>query len=169
MVLLWKETCVRLRWGAWQPMCRGHWRARSRTDAEAIPLATVEDVLVSRMRLLTAYQDERYAAPTAIFVNEVRRKGKSEQRHMTDGDTFVREVALTLARLMAYKDEYEVARLYTSPKFMQSDAATVRGEFQNHFPSWPRRYCQDAISPGSPKKARLRWLGSSRFPGSRCP
>lgn len=95
--------------------------------AEAIPLATVEDVLVSRMRLLTAYQDERYAGAYRDFVNEVR--ASVGQRQLKDGDTFVREVALTLARLMAYKDEYEVARLYTNPEFMQS----VRQQFAGNF------------------------------------
>ena len=94
---------------------------------EAIPLATVEDALASRMRLLTAYQDERYASAYRDFVNEVR--ASVRQRHLTDGDTFVREVALTLARLMAYKDEYEVARLYTNPEFMQS----VRQQFAGNF------------------------------------
>jgi indolepyruvate ferredoxin oxidoreductase len=60
-------------------------------------------------------------------VNDVR--SRVELRQLREGDVFVREVALTLARLMAYKDEYEVARLYTDPKFMQR----VRGQFSGDF------------------------------------
>src|SRR5882724_11785239 len=92
-----------------------------------VPLATIDDVLASRTRLLTAYQDERYAGAYRDFVNDVR--GRVKLRQLKDGDLFVREVALTLARLMAYKDEYEVARLYTDPKFTQR----VRDQFSGNF------------------------------------
>jgi indolepyruvate ferredoxin oxidoreductase len=84
---------------------------------EAVPLATVDDVLASRCRLLAAYQDARYANAYREFVSGLRRR--VEARKVKKGEAFVREAALTLARLMAYKDEYEVARLYTHPKFME--------------------------------------------------
>jgi hypothetical protein len=71
------------------------------------------------------------------------------------GEAYVRQVALTLARIMAYKDEYEVARLYTDPKFMQR----LREQFAGHFkltfhlapPLLPGR---DA--GGRPKKMQIR-------------
>ncbi|HEV7448445.1 MAG TPA: indolepyruvate ferredoxin oxidoreductase family protein [Steroidobacteraceae bacterium] len=96
-------------------------------QTDDVPLATVDDVLASRTRLLTAYQDERYASAYCDFVNDLR--GRLELRQLREGDVFVREVALTLARLMAYKDEYEVARLYTDPKFTQR----VRDQFSGNF------------------------------------
>ena len=69
----------------------------------------------------------------------------------------MREVALTLARLMAYKDEYEVARLYTDPKFMQRMREQFSGDFKMKFnlapPMLPGR---DAS--GRPKKRELRPL-----------
>ena len=92
-----------------------------------VPLETVDDVLTSRTRFLTAYQDERYAAAYRDFVNNV--SDRVELHHLRDGDVLMREVALTLARLMAYKDEYEVARLYTAPEFTQR----VREQFSGNF------------------------------------
>ena len=92
---------------------------------EEIPLETIDDVLASRMVLLKAYQDEAYADAYRDFLQDVRaRLGK-----VSGGERFVREVALTLAKLMAYKDEYEVARLYTDPKF----AARMREQFSGDY------------------------------------
>jgi indolepyruvate ferredoxin oxidoreductase len=96
-----------------------------------VPLVTVDDVLASRTRLLTAYQDERYAGAYREFVSEVR--GRVNLRQLRDGEVFVREVALTLARLMAYKDEYEVARLYTDPSFMRRVREQFSGDFRMTF------------------------------------
>lgn len=78
---------------------------------------SLDEILESRTRLLTAYQDGRYADQYLEFVNDVRRR--VEALRLEGGEAFVKQVALTLARLMAYKDEYEVARLYTDPLFMQ--------------------------------------------------
>jgi len=104
-------------------------------QTDDVPLATVDDVLASRTRLLTAYQDEQYARAYRDFVNDVRARVK--QRQLREGDVFVREVALTLARLMAYKDEYEVARLYADPKFMQRMRDQFSGDFRLTFHLFP--------------------------------
>jgi indolepyruvate ferredoxin oxidoreductase len=93
--------------------------------------ATLKDVLAGRMRLLIAYQDEVYADLYRDFVNDV--KDRVEARQLNGGEAFVREVALTLARLMAYKDEYEVARLYTDPQFMQRLRRQFSGKFRMTF------------------------------------
>jgi indolepyruvate ferredoxin oxidoreductase len=56
---------------------------------------------------LTAYQDVAYARQYVDFIEDVERKAP------TLADT----VARNLYKLMAYKDEYEVARLLTKPSF----------------------------------------------------
>jgi indolepyruvate ferredoxin oxidoreductase len=99
--------------------------------SDEIPLGTVDEVLASRTRLLTAYQDERYARVYRDFVHELR--SRAEVRQLENGDAFVREVALTLARLMSYKDEYEVARLYTGPEFMRRLGEQFTGNFKMTF------------------------------------
>ncbi len=92
------------------------------------PLDTLEAVLASRRRLLTGYQDARYAANYTAFVEEIRQR--VARRQLPRGEEFVREVALTLARLMAYKDEYEVARLYADPLFLQRIREQFSGDFK---------------------------------------
>lgn len=95
---------------------------------DAAPLSTVDDVLASRTQLLTAYQNTKYAERYRAYVNDVRTRVGALK--LKDGERFVREVALTLARLMAYKDEYEVARLYTDVKFKERMRAQFSGDFK---------------------------------------
>jgi indolepyruvate ferredoxin oxidoreductase len=119
---------------------------------EAAPLASVEDVLQSRMRLLTSYQDVRYAETYRQFVQNVRHR--LEARHVKGTEGYVRQVALTLARLMAYKDEYEVARLYTDPKFMQRLREQFAGDFELTFHLAPP-FLPGRDASGRPKKRRF--------------
>ena len=105
--------------------------AELKGNNEEVALTAVDAILASRTRLLTAYQDARYAGAYQEFVSALRRRVESIQ--LKDGESFVREVALTLARLMAYKDEYEVARLYTQPKFMQRIRDQFSGDFKLTF------------------------------------
>jgi indolepyruvate ferredoxin oxidoreductase len=131
------------------------------TPPAAVPLATVDDVLASRMRLLRAYQNPAYAERYRTFVDGIRTRIAA--RGIAGGERFVRDVALTLARLMAYKDEYEVARLYADPKFMQRLREQFAGDFTLRFnlapPMLPGR---DAS--GRPKK---RSFGAWMLPAFR--
>jgi len=87
-------------------------RAEATANGELIghrPFLDTEplDALVERLRLdLVAYQSPRYANEYASLVASARATGS---------DAFGRSVAVHLHRLMAYKDEYEVARLLLLP------------------------------------------------------
>jgi indolepyruvate ferredoxin oxidoreductase len=75
--------------------------------------ALIED----RTRQLTAYHSAAYAQRYASLVARVR---LAEERERGKGrSTLTRAVAFNLYKLMAVKDEYEVARLYTDGRFMQ--------------------------------------------------
>jgi indolepyruvate ferredoxin oxidoreductase len=101
------------------------------TGEAEVPLRTVEDVVASRARLLEQYQDGRYAGVYRDFISSVR--DRIATRGLKTGDAFTREVALVLGRLMAYKDEYEVARMYSSPAFMRQIREQFDGEFSMTF------------------------------------
>ena len=77
-------------------------------------------LLEIRVPELIAYQDERYAAGYVDFVSHVQKV----ERAAVPGETRLSEaVARYLFKLMAYKDEYEVARLH-----LQADLAHRLGE-----------------------------------------
>ena len=118
-----------------------------------VKLDTVDDVLASRMRLLTKFQDANYADTYRAFVDDVRKRVAGKK--LVDGEKFVREVALSLGKLMYYKDEYEVARLYTDPKFMERLREQFAGDFKISF-----NLASDMLLPardadGHPKKRNL--------------
>lgn len=73
-----------------------------------------ELVRLLRLRVpeLVAYQDEAYARQYVDFVSKVKEADGSDGR-------FTEAVARYLFKLMAYKDEYEVARLFLKPSFAQ--------------------------------------------------
>ena len=72
---------------------------------------------------LAAYQDDNYASGFLRYIQKVRVK---EQAIGMAATRFTRTVAFQLYRLMAYKDEYEVARLATKPQFERR----IRGLFE---------------------------------------
>lgn len=124
--------------------------AKALTITPELPaLDTVADVVASRQRLLTAYQNADYASHYTGFVAEVQSAVAAVL--LAGGDSLVREVALTLGRLMAYKDEYEVARLYSQPEFMARIKAQFAGDFKLGFNLAPPMLPGKDLS-GRPKK-----------------
>ncbi len=80
---------------------------------------------------LTAYQDGAYAQRYADAVERARR---AEQALNADASLpFTRAVAQSLLKLMAYKDEYEVARLYTDGTFARTLAQQFEGDVRLEF------------------------------------
>ncbi len=79
---------------------------------------TLADMVESRSRHLVNYQNEAYAERYRAFLAQVGDRLKA--RGVSDPDRFLIPVANQLARLMAYKDEYEIARLYSQPAFLAS-------------------------------------------------
>src|SRR5262249_10548297 len=76
---------------------------------------TIEQIVERRVDLLTRYQNTEYAARYSKFISKVvSRMGAFSG---DDAKALSVEVAISLARLMSYKDEYEVARLFSAPQF----------------------------------------------------
>lgn len=89
------------------------------------------DALVERhARHLTAYQNAAYADHYRALVKRV---GDAETALSGKAGALSEAVASSYAKLMAYKDEYEVARLYASPEFRQRLNETFEGGFKVRF------------------------------------
>jgi len=127
-------------------------------EAETVKhLVTLNGVLESRGKLLTAYQSTRYAAAYRAFVDEIG--AVVIQRNVPGATTFTRAVALTLARLMAYKDEYEIARLQTDSKFKDALAAQFTGDYKLRFHLAPPLLARTDPHTGRPRKISFgRWV-----------
>jgi indolepyruvate ferredoxin oxidoreductase len=90
-------------------------RAAALAEPEPMPEAEMLDALIARrVADLTAYQNAAYARDYLSFVNRVR---ITEKTALASEERLTRIVATQLYRLMAYKDEYEVARLHSLPEW----------------------------------------------------
>ncbi|MGV3570924.1 MAG: indolepyruvate ferredoxin oxidoreductase family protein [Ramlibacter sp.] len=80
-------------------------------------------LVAQRAEFLAAYQDGRYADQYTGLVERVR----AVEASTVGGERLARAVAVNLFRLMAYKDEYEVARLFTEGTFDRRLAEQFEG------------------------------------------
>ncbi len=83
----------------------------------------LDQIIVNRERRLEAYQNRRYARRYRSFVDSVRADDPTENQKLSLA------VAKNLYKLMAYKDEYEVARLYTDGAFSETVKKQFTGDF----------------------------------------
>ena len=120
----------------------------ARVAALVHPLASHEpprpsglaEIVAHRARFLARYQNEAYANAYREFVTQIERAEKSR---LGRGSELAEAVAKNLFKLMAYKDEYEVARLYADGEFMKNlrhqFAGTYRLEFNLAPPLFAKR------------------------------
>ncbi|OYU46341.1 MAG: indolepyruvate ferredoxin oxidoreductase [Burkholderiales bacterium PBB4] len=85
----------------------------------------LDEVIAKRVDFLTGYQDAAYAQRYAAFVATVR-----QAEATLNSSKLTEAVARYLFKLMAYKDEYEVARLHTDPAFTAKIAEMFEGDFK---------------------------------------
>jgi indolepyruvate ferredoxin oxidoreductase len=84
----------------------------------------LDDAIALRVAHLTAYQNAAYAQRYSRFVAHVR-----EVESAIGKTSLTQIVAKELFRLMAYKDEYEVARLHTQTGFLEKIAQQYEGDY----------------------------------------
>jgi indolepyruvate ferredoxin oxidoreductase len=149
------------------------------TPAASVPEShrlseTLDELIARRVAFLTQYQDAAYAARFAARVRKVR----AAEAAAVPGSTALTEAAArSLFKLMAYKDEYEVARLYTETDFLKRVAERFEGPYELRFHLAPPLLGNRDPQTGHLKKrefgprtltlfrllARLRRLRGTRF------
>ena len=111
---------------------------------------TLDETVARRVAFLTAYQDGAYAERYRATVERVRRL----EAALVPGATALAEaVARYLFKLLAYKDEYEVARLYTDGSFAAQVASTFEpGAHRYEFHLAPPLLARRDPATGVPRK-----------------
>jgi indolepyruvate ferredoxin oxidoreductase len=135
--------------------------------ADVIPIGqhlsrNLDELVERREKLLTQYQDEAYAARYRALVDRVR---KTEQER-AGSSQLTEAVARYYAKLMAYKDEYEVARLHADPQFVQAIREQFEGDYHLVFHLAPPLLARADPRTGAPQKIQfgpwmltaMRWL-----------
>lgn len=125
-------------------------------SAGETPLAemTTDEIIAHREAHLTAYQSARLARRYRALVDKVR---AAEAEKGLDG-ALTRAAAISYAKLLAYKDEYEVARQLSDPAFLQGLKDRFDGETVISYHLAPPMLSGEDAN-GRPKKRRFGpWL-----------
>ncbi|MDT8990121.1 indolepyruvate ferredoxin oxidoreductase family protein [Curvibacter sp. APW13] len=118
--------------------------AQAQQAIQWVKKPTLAELIAQRSAFLEAYQNASYAQDYVTFVEGVRQaEAALGKAGLADA------VARNLFKLMAYKDEYEVARLHTHAAFTQRLASQFEGEFQLQYhlapPLFARRDAQGHV------------------------
>ncbi len=106
------------------------------TPAQVIEIRkreTLESLVARRVEFLTGYQNAAYANQYQTFVDKVRAAEARALAGSPGKTTLTEAVARYLFKLMAYKDEYEVARLHTDAAFLDKINGMFEGDFKLHY------------------------------------
>ena len=121
----------------------------------ALP-ATLDEFVERRVADLAAYQNAAWASRYRTLVQRVR----EAERALGAGEALAGAVARYAYKLMAYKDEYEVARLYTDGAFRDRLAAAFEGDLRLTFHLAPPLLARRDPVTGEPRKRTFGpWMG----------
>src|SRR5258708_28669122 len=103
-----------------------------------------------RTEFHTGYQDAAYARRYTDFVARVR---TAEAQKLPGKTTLTEAIARYYFKLLAIKDEYEVARLYTDGEFTKRVAAQFEGDYKLNFHLSPPLTNKPDPTTGEPRKS----------------
>ncbi len=156
------------------------WGRRAAVDLDAVerqadpnfqaetPDRDAADLIARRKVDLTAYQGRRLARRYDDLLGRVQGR---EREVAPDSEVFTEAVARNLFKLMAYKDEYEVARLYSDGRFRAELESQFEGDYTLTFHLAPPLSSKKNPETGLPVKRdfgpwmgrAMTWLARFRF------
>jgi indolepyruvate ferredoxin oxidoreductase len=110
---------------------------------------TLDEAIDRRAAFLTEYQDTAYASRFTAMVGRVR---EAEAAVMPGETSLTEAVARGLFKLMAYKDEYEVARLYAETDFLKRLANQFEAPYKLNFHLAPPLFAERDPQTGHLRK-----------------
>jgi indolepyruvate ferredoxin oxidoreductase len=129
-------------------MLKGKDEANAPKSLDAMSL---DEIIAHRSQMLTDYQNAALAQRYRKLVEQVR---AAAAQHGFD-DELPRAVAVNYAKLLAYKDEYEVARLFTDGSFEKQLRDQFEGDFKINFNLAPPILSSGLDPLGRPKKRQF--------------
>ena len=125
--------------------------------SESLRIATtIEDIVSRRVAFLADYANESYAARYKSLVDRV---AVAESKSVPGRQDLTRAVARNYFKLMAIKDEYEVARLYSEPEFRQKLEQQFSGDFKLSLHLAPPLLARRDQASGLPRKSEFgQWI-----------
>src|SRR4051794_27317795 len=122
---------------------------------KSLDAMSLDEIIAHRSAFLRDYQNEKLSRRYRKLVTQVR----DAALNAGFGDELPRAVAINYAKLLAYKDEYEVARLYTDGHFEQQIRDQFDGDFKMSFNLAPPILASGKNALGRPpKRAFGPWL-----------
>ena len=124
----------------------------------AEPLASgLDDIVALRVGELTTYQNAAYAGRYSALVEAVRAAEAAKAKGLTG---LAEAVARYYYKLLAYKDEYEIARLLTDPAFERRIAAQFEDGYTLRYHLAPPLLARIDPETGRPRKSAYgAWMG----------
>ncbi|MEP4147544.1 MAG: indolepyruvate ferredoxin oxidoreductase family protein [Halioglobus sp.] len=134
---------------------------------KAIAPQTLDELLADRQQRLQRYQNPAYAQAYLEVMTKLR--ASDPRAEQTDSVSYA--AAQQLFRLMAYKDEYEVARLYSDGEFQRKLAAQFEGDYELRFNLAPPLFSKRDPESGELVKQEygpwiqpaFKWLARFKF------
>ncbi|MCX7144963.1 MAG: 2-oxoacid:acceptor oxidoreductase family protein, partial [Sulfuritalea sp.] len=145
--------------------------AYARPKIAVPPAPTLDELIAKRVSFLTEYQDAAYAERYRTQVEKIRAAETA-----INSSQLTETVAHNLFKLMAIKDEYEVARLYAETDFLQKVGERFDGDYTLSFHLAPPLLARPDPKTGMVKKmafgpwmlTAFKWLAKARrYRGSR--
>ena len=117
---------------------------------------SLDEAVARRVEFLTAYQDAAYAGRYRSMLERVR---EAEARLPASHGALAEAVARYYFKLLAYKDEYEVARLYTDGEFKKRVDEMFEGDYRMVFHLAPPLFAKrDPVTGELKKRSYGPWM-----------
>ena len=118
-------------------------------------LSNFDEKYKDRYNFLIDYQNESYAQEYKKLVEYA----KNYEKKIGHSKNFSNAVAINYFKLMSYKDEYEVARLYSEREFINNVKQTFEGNYKIHFYLAPPIFSKKDKVTGKPLKIKFgQWI-----------
>nr|WP_221210577.1 indolepyruvate ferredoxin oxidoreductase family protein [Variovorax sp. Sphag1AA] len=127
-------------------------QASRRASLSPAPTSSLEHALETRRKFLIDYQDAAYAQRYVDLVERVR---VAEQLAFAGRTELTEAAAKYYFKLLAIKDEYEVARLYVRSGFLESVSQQFEGDYKLVFNLAPPLLSRRDPSTGALKKSEF--------------